>query len=528
MRVALVGAGLDENLGLLYMASALELRRHQAEIVPFNAEQDTRRAVAQVLAFAPEVVGLSMVFTRRAKEFCGFAQALRSAGYRGYLIGGGHFASLNCTRLLADFPAFDCVGLGEGEGLICAIANNPDGMSGLPGLCYRQSDGSIVINPSTGNPDDLDARPFPKRTALRSYFGEPMANVLGSRGCWQDCAFCSINAWYKQGGGKGLRIRSVESVVGEMKELYDLHGVRIFSFQDDNFFLPDREKALRRIEALRDGLQREGVEGIGLCVKARPDSITCDSVRALDASGLLRLFLGVDNASERGLRNLNRRCTIDQTLNALSILDDFDINVLFNLLMFEPDTVLDDILANLRFLERHVEHPLNFCRAEPYAGTGLEAKLVAEGRLIGDYFGFDYRIKDPRAEAFHRIADCAFWDRSFSDSGLHYFSMRLDFYFQIVRRFHPELVTQTLRAAVRNFIKRTNLDTYECLSEIYDFVAAMDPDDQPMIRGFARMMRDSVERRSLRLKAEGERVYGLLADRYEKSLRAKRRRTSGN
>jgi anaerobic magnesium-protoporphyrin IX monomethyl ester cyclase len=517
MRVALVGAGRDENLGLLYIASALEFRGHQVEIVPFNREQDIRQAVTQLLAFTPEMVGLSMVFTSRAREFCDLAQAIRDAGYHGYLIGGGHFASLNYERLLSDFPAFDFVGLGEGENLICAMADNPDDISRVPGLCYRQSDGSIVINPSTGNPNNLDALPFPKRMTLRSYFGKPMANVLSTRGCWQDCAFCSINAWYKQGGGKKFRIRSIQNIVDEMKELYFHHGVRIFSFQDDNFFLPDREKTLRRFEALRNNLQREGVEGIGICVKARPDSITYDSVRVLLDLGLLRLFLGVDNASEKALHNLNRKCTIDQILNSLSILNDFDINILFNLLMFEPDTVLDDILVNLRFMERHVENPFNFCRAEVYAGTGLEAKLLAEGRLVGDYFGFDYRIKDPRSETFHQIADYAFLDRNFSDSGLHYFSMRLDLYFQVVRRFHPELITQALRAAARNFIKRTNLDTYECLSEIYDFVTTVDPNDHLMIFGFARMMRDNVEKRSTRLNAEGERIFGLLADRYIRS-----------
>ena len=367
MRVALVGAGMDENLGLLYIASALEFRGHQVEIVPFNREQDIQQAVTQVLAFTPEMVGLSMVFTSRAREFCGLAQAIRDAGYRGYLIGGGHFASLNCDRLLSDFQAFDFVGLGEGENLICAMADNLDDISRVPGLCYRQSDGSIMINPSAGNPNNLDALPFPKRMTLRSYFGKPMANVLSTRGCWQDCAFCSINAWYKQGGGKKFRIRSIQNIVAEMKELYFHHGVRIFSFQDDNFFLPDREKTLRRFEALGNSLQREGVEGIGICVKARPDSITYDSVRVLNDLGLLRLFLGVDNASEKALHNLNRKCTINQILNSLSILNDFDINILFNLLMFEPDTVLDDILVNLRFMERHVENPFNFCRAEVYA-----------------------------------------------------------------------------------------------------------------------------------------------------------------
>ena len=145
---------------------------------------------------------------------------------------------------------------------------------------------------SKGNPEDLDALAFPKRTTFHDYFDKRIASILSSRGCWRNCAFCSINAWYERGGGRKFRIRSVENIVAEMKELYFQHGVRIFNFQDDNFFLPHTEKALRRFEALRAGLQREGVEGIAIAIKARPDSITQESIRVLDDLGLFRVFLG--------------------------------------------------------------------------------------------------------------------------------------------------------------------------------------------------------------------------------------------
>ncbi|GAG29557.1 unnamed protein product, partial [marine sediment metagenome] len=245
------GTELEENLGLRYMASALERNGHQVEIVPFNSEHDILHVVEQVVAFAPQITGLSMVFTGRAREFCRLAQALREGGYCGHLIAGGHFASLNCKRLLQDFTAFDSVGLGEGEELICTLADHLDEISRIPGLCYRKSDGSVTINPSTGNPDNLDALPFPKRTTFHNYFDKPIASILSSRGCWRNCAFCSINAWYKRGGGKKFRLRSVENIVAEMKELYFHYGARIFNFQDDNFFLPDPMKALHRFEVLR-------------------------------------------------------------------------------------------------------------------------------------------------------------------------------------------------------------------------------------------------------------------------------------
>lgn len=520
VRVALVGAELEENLGIRYMASALEQRGHEVEIVPFNSEADMSSAVRQVIRFNPQIVGLSMVFTSRAREFCRLANALREEGYSGQLVAGGHFASFNCEQLLTDFPAFDSVALGEGEPVLCRLAENPGNPSEVPGLCYRTSSGSVELSSPSMNPQDLDTLPFPKRTSFHSYFGKPIASILSSRGCWRDCAFCSISAWYKQGGGKPFRVRSVNNIVAEMSDLYFHHGIRIFNFQDDNFFLANRQHSVERFEALRDGIKQAGMGKIAIAVKARPDSIIRESISVLDELGLFRVFLGVENASENGLRNLNRKQTVEDILNALVVLNDFDVHVAFNLLMFEVDTTMDDILTNLRFIERHVENPFNFCRAEAYAGTGLEAKLRARGLLLGDYFGFDYRLKDPEVEVFHQIANYGFFDRNFSDFGLHYFNMQVDFFFQILRRFHPEYISQSLRALVRNFIKKTNLDTFENLSRIFDFVCEVNVNDELRIHRFARDMRERIDTRSMRLLSQGKRVINLLERAYQsKGLR---------
>jgi radical SAM superfamily enzyme YgiQ (UPF0313 family) len=514
MKVALIGAELEENLGLRYIASSLESKGHEIAIVPFNSPADLAPAVEQTAAFAPDIAGLSMVFTSRAREFCDLAAALRRAGCRCHIIAGGPFASFNCETILNDFPAFDSVALGEGEELMCNLAKNLQTPANVPGLCCRGADGRPITNRAIGNPDKLDQLPWPKRTTFHHYFDKAIGSVLTSRGCWRDCAFCSINAWYERGGGKKFRLRSVDSIVAEVADLYHRHEVRIFNFQDDNFFLPNPVKAAERFTAVRDGLWREGVRDIAIAVKARPDSITEESIRILDQLGLFRVFLGVENASENGLRNLNRKNTVAQILDALRILNDFDVHIAYNLLMFEPDTSMDEILINLRFIERHIENPFNFCRAEAYPGTGLECKLLREGRLLGGVFGYDYRLKDPHSEAFHQIANYAFFERNFSDFGLHYFNMQVDFYFQLLRRFYSDTLTQTLRAAVRNFIKETNLDTYGRLSEIYDFVNDGDPGDNGAIRAFAYQMRDRVDRHSADLLARGQRLLNWLEDSY--------------
>jgi radical SAM superfamily enzyme YgiQ (UPF0313 family) len=121
MNVALVGAELEENLAIRYIASSLEACGHNADIVPFNSEQDMDFAVGRTLAFEPQVIGLSMIFTARGREFCQLARHIREAGFSGHVIAGGPFASFNCKFLVTEFPDLDSVALGEGEELMCCL-----------------------------------------------------------------------------------------------------------------------------------------------------------------------------------------------------------------------------------------------------------------------------------------------------------------------------------------------------------------------------------------------------------------------
>src|SRR5579871_2865365 len=80
-RVALVGPELEENLSLRYLAASLARGGFSSEIVPFNRERDLARALRRVLSPAdggapPDVVGLSLAFQWRARDFLGLAVAL--------------------------------------------------------------------------------------------------------------------------------------------------------------------------------------------------------------------------------------------------------------------------------------------------------------------------------------------------------------------------------------------------------------------------------------------------------------------
>jgi hypothetical protein len=66
---------MDENLGLGYTGSALEQKGHQPRIIPFNADRESLKTVEDVLAFNPDIAGLSMVSPGRAREFCRWSKS---------------------------------------------------------------------------------------------------------------------------------------------------------------------------------------------------------------------------------------------------------------------------------------------------------------------------------------------------------------------------------------------------------------------------------------------------------------------
>jgi anaerobic magnesium-protoporphyrin IX monomethyl ester cyclase len=121
--VALVGPEYEENLSLRYIAASLGAAGYSTEILPFNREQDLPQIVWRIVQ-APEpplLVGLSLAFQWRAKDFLALAMALRQSGYRGHITAGGHFATFACREILQDFPELDSICRQEAEETVVSL-----------------------------------------------------------------------------------------------------------------------------------------------------------------------------------------------------------------------------------------------------------------------------------------------------------------------------------------------------------------------------------------------------------------------
>ena len=470
MSIALVGAECEENLALRYIRGALEAQGHSVTQITFNAEADTEAAAECLARSGASLTGFSMVFTYRAAEFAALGRRIRELGFRGHLVAGGHFAAFNAEALLRDVTAFDSVAIGEGEELMCALAERLDSLAEVRGLVWRDGDGVVRRNEPAEKPPDLDRLPLPIRLEPPdSYLGLPVANMLGSRGCTHACAFCSIAAWHRLCGGARLRLREPAAVAEEMAGLY-ARGYRIFNFHDDNFFLPDRRQSLQRFWRLRGELQARGVERIAFAVKSRPDTVDEETFAFLKEFGLFRVFLGIEAGTAESLRRLGRGQTPGQNERALEIVNRLDLHACFNLLLLNPDSTLEDFRANVAFLRGHCGNPMNFCRTEIYAGTPLERKLRREGRLLGDYWGYGYRIRDARAQEAFELMYVGRAGRHFGDNCVHHLTMRVDFERQVLDHFWG--CPAPLRRRAKDLVRRVNANSCDYLKEIAEAAAS--------------------------------------------------------
>ncbi len=427
MRLVLVGADFEENLGIGCIAAAAEGARHRVDVLPFNLPSEVPAIVRRVVASAPDVVGLSMQFQHRAHEFVTLARGLRAAGYRGHITAGGQFPSLAWKELLELPGLLDSIVLYDGEHttveLMSALGRGA-AVDGVAGLAVRGTDGVPVRTADRPLVDDLDQLPFPRRyRAHTRHLGVPFIPLMASRGCWGKCSYCSITTVLRDarthGGGKSLRLRSPKHVATEMALLSCAAGeTAIFCFHDDNFLLPRPADTIARVRAIREGLDELDVGKVAIVGKARPDCVTADLAKELAALGVIRLYVGVENASEHGAAGLRRGAQGAHVRDALRACREAGIFVCYNLLVFEPDTTLDDVRENVQFIRDHASHPMNFCRAEPYYGTPLHRDLVSRGTLGGSWLGYDYRLDDPRAELLFRISAAAFRERNFSPDGV--------------------------------------------------------------------------------------------------------------
>ena len=522
MRLVLVGADYEENLGMCMIAAAAEAAGHRTDVVPFRDAADLPVAARRVLASRPDVVGLAAQFQHRGLDYLTLACELRRAGFRGHLTAGGQFATMAAAQILAGRYGLDSVVLYEGEGTIVALLAALAGqrpLADVAGLALPDGRGGSFRTAPRPLAENLDALPLAHRYRQHSrQLGVPFIPVSGSRGCWAACSFCSITSVLRDGrehgvAGRRLRLRSPEDLGLEMAMLAQaVGGSAVFCFHDENLLVPRPERSRERVAAIRKVLDEQGVARAALVGKCRPDTITPELAHELARLGVIRMYVGIENTSANGAAHLHRGTDVATMAAALDAFAAAGVFACYNLLIFEPETALDDVARNLAFMRAHATTPVNFCRAEPYLGTPMHRRLSAAGQLHGGFLGCDYRIADDRAELLFRIAGSAFREHNFATEGVANRYMSLGYSAKLLEYFYKDTAGRQamLMERAHELTRSITLDTADLLEQALDIAADADLADH-----------DRIARRTARLGlrvAASDRLWHAALDALERDM----------
>lgn len=464
-----VGYENQENLGLRYIISYLESHGYACDLAPFNPG-NASPVIEAAKHRSPDLIGFSLIFQYSLHAFGALMDELRNRGINAHFTAGGHYPSLCPESTLAELPNLDSVVRFEGEltalELLKAV-KRPEKWSSISGMTFRKGR-DVVVNQPRPLMENLDILPWPKRSiTMQSCRGIPAAPVLASRGCLHNCSFCSIRQFYGNAPGPLRRSRSPKDVVAEMKDLYDRHGVRLFLFQDDDFAAKSPSNR-KWVGDFLESLDASGLSPlIGWKISCRVDDIDPDIMARCRDHGLMVVYLGIESGNTKGLDTLNKHVTVEQNLAAIKTLKDLGLGFDMGFMLFDPDSTIESVRENIGFLREVASlegPPLSFVKMLPLAGTAIQARLAAEGRLTGNYINPDYNLIDARLDYYMLFItlNCSF--RNSDPRGLVE-RLRLSYFDCLVaRRFTPFPEVEKYQSMLRNLIDRAN----KCVLELLD------------------------------------------------------------
>ncbi|MDP2302926.1 MAG: radical SAM protein [Ignavibacteria bacterium] len=368
-------------LGIAYIASVLIKNGYSVELIDMNLRSMSIQYLEKVIKIKkPRIVGLSAL-TESSNNAIRLSHLIKKIDKNIFIVlGGSHFSFLD--RDVLNHSTIDFVVRNEGEYTFLELCNtifkNKNNYENILGLTYKNND-TIIRNRPRPLIKDLDSLPFPSRNL---YFLEEYnipAGIITSRGCPNQCIFCSAGAF---SGGR-YRMRSAENVFEEIKMLYD-YGYNFIFFQDDTLTVD-----INRLNRILDLIIVNKLKIAWLC-ESRVDIEDKEIFKKMSEAGCIGLQFGIESGSQEILDKVNKNITLDEIMESLSAAVKYNLTPICSFMIGHwldtPQTIDDSISFAIKVQKEFLCQSL-FSISTPLPGTRLYNKIEEYGcKLISDNF----------------------------------------------------------------------------------------------------------------------------------------------
>jgi anaerobic magnesium-protoporphyrin IX monomethyl ester cyclase len=378
-------------LGVGYLASVLRNAGHGVEVVDGRVSRLGNEGIlSELVRLSPDVVCATGRTFDIADNLDLLSVIRQEMPESTTILGGSHISALpKETMEQCDF--IDVGVVGEGEATMVELAAALDGgrsLGKVDGIVYRGKTG-LVKTDDRGFIRDLDSIPFPARDLfnLKRYDGmalevkrKPMASVITSRGCPNQCVFCCKSTF-----GSVFRKRSPENVIEELADLIEgTYRYREIHFVDDTFTL-DMDRAGRIFDLIR---QRGWDISIAFPNGIRADRVSEELFAKMRDAGVYCVFFGVESADDEVLARVDKGETVGQMRHAIRLAKDAGFYVGLFFVMGLPGSTAESERKSLDFaLDLDVDQ-LSLSVVTPYPGSRLYDMLAEQGLARDDWTAY--------------------------------------------------------------------------------------------------------------------------------------------
>ena len=390
-------------LGILYLSSYL--RAHGFQVDLYDSTFGSKPELFQVLeTAAPGAIGIYATLMTRA-NVVEIAARARELGWR-VILGGPEPANYAAEYL--DSGA-EVIVAGEGERALEILLRSemdPSTRPSIPGILFRDDNGSVVKTQPAAQIEDLDAQPWPdrERIDLRRYLntwrarhGQGSVSLITARGCPYHCNWCSHSVY-----GKTHRRRSPSGVVDEVEWILSRYQPDMLWLADDVFtihygWLFEYAAEMKR-RSLRIPFE---------CI-TRADRITPRVAATLAELGCFRVWIGSESGSQRILDAMRRGVSVTQVREAVRLAKAAGIATGMFLMWGYDGEELQDIEATVDHVKQCRPDVCFTTVTYPIKGTEYFQKVASRLVNIQDWRGGsdrNLRIGGQRSNDLYKLAD---------------------------------------------------------------------------------------------------------------------------
>lgn len=377
----------DDNqfpLGSAYLASVLRREGISVKIYNQDVFHYSNHHLANFLQSNHfDIIGLGFLAARFKETIESLCEVINKNKKNAWLVLGGHGPSPIPKYMLEKTDA-DVIAIGEAEetmvDLVKCKINNED-LADIRGIAYKD-EGEVYINERRQPLSDLDSIPFPawdlfpmeKYRDSMVFSGmdesEKSMAMITTRGCVARCSFC-----YRM--EKGLRIRSMDNVIEEMKTLISKYDITYFMLLDELTFYNKN-----RVFEYEEALEKNGLK-IKYSCNARAKFLDKEVAESLKKSGCQLVNIGFESLDQQVLDRMYKGITVEENIATAEVCNEVGLTMGLNVMWALPYDTKESLQKIVDFIKKYNTYgqKRTIRPVTPYPGSPLYYDAIEMGLL---------------------------------------------------------------------------------------------------------------------------------------------------